>query len=70
MCADCFAKECSVSMSVCCVVTANALPTAEPVAEQSPPPAPTNSDPSHARGGHGIFGEPMVSCLMYLLVGL
>jgi len=48
----------------------NRLPTTtEPVPQQSPPPAaavdayksPTSTDPTHARGGHGIFGEPMVT---------
>jgi len=55
------------------------LPTAEPDAQQSfPPPAadaaavdayksPTSTDPSHARGGHGIFGEPMVCLLISVL---
>jgi len=43
---------------------------AEPSSQQQPyssPQAPvdvykspTNGDASHARGGHGIFGEPMV----------
>jgi len=48
----------------------NRLPMTEPVTQQFQPPAaavdadadkPPVSDQSHARGGHGIFGEPMVS---------
>jgi len=54
----------------------NRPPAAESVAQQYPSSAvqypsaaatvdavmsPTSTDPSHARGGHGIFGEPMVS---------
>jgi len=59
---------------LCCCVVTNRLPTAEPVRQQSPPPAaavdtytsPNGTDPTHARGGHGIFGEPMVSRLVRL----
>jgi len=27
---------------------------------------PAGTDPTHARGGHGIFGEPMVSGPLYI----
>jgi len=56
----------------------NELPAAEPVPQQYPPStaaadavtSPTSSDPSHARGGHGIFGQPMVSLLSCVLDSL
>ena len=61
-------------VALCCVVSVTSRPA---VTESVPSPrqlytstpaaeavtSPTTNDPSHARGGHGIFGEPMVSSL-------
>lgn len=51
----------------------NQLPSPEHGVQQSSSAAaavnvPASTDSVHARGGHGIFGDPMVSWLLYHMI--